>query len=78
MTLMEIQKLIELGILTPDCGASTTSGKLSPTLKRDARRWMKERERMTSGSLLSRILALDDRKGKATIIGRAGDMQAGA
>jgi hypothetical protein len=84
MTLKELQKLIELGILTPDCGPSTTSEKLSPELKRDARRRMKGRERMTSGLLLSRILARlrreeqDDRKEEATIIDRVGNMEAGA
>ena len=76
MTLMELQKLIELGILTPDCGSSATSEKLPPELRRDAGRQMRERERRTSGPLLSRILALDDRKGKATIIDRVGNMRA--
>ena len=76
MTLMELQKLLELGILTPDCGSSATGGKLPPEPKRNAGRQMSERERVTSGSLLSRILALDDRKGKATIIDRVGNMRA--
>jgi hypothetical protein len=70
--------LIELGILTPDCGLSATHRKLSPELKREATGWMKETEGMTGGRLLSRILALDDRKGKATIIDRVGNMQPGA
>jgi hypothetical protein len=56
MTQTERQELIELGILTPDCGPSITYRKLSPELKREARRRMKERERMTSGLLLRRIL----------------------
>jgi hypothetical protein len=56
MTQMERQKLIQLGILTPDCGSSVTYWKLSPELKREARRRMNERERMTGGLLLARIL----------------------
>jgi hypothetical protein len=56
MTQMERQQLIEFGILTPDCGPSSTYWKLSPELKREARRRMKERERMTGGLLLTRIL----------------------
>jgi hypothetical protein len=56
MTQMERQQLIELGILTPDCGPSIAFWKLSPELKREARRRMKERERMTGGLLLIRIL----------------------
>ena len=55
MTQVERQQLIELGILTPDCGPSITYWKLSPELKREVRRRMKERERMTSGLLLTRI-----------------------
>ena len=56
MTLLERQKLIELGVLTPDCGPSITYFKLSPELKREARRRMKQRERMSGGLLLARIL----------------------
>jgi hypothetical protein len=56
MTQVERQQLIELGILTPDCGPSVKYWKQSPELKREARRRMKERERMTSGLFLNRIL----------------------
>jgi hypothetical protein len=56
MTQVERQQLIEFGILTPDCGPSITYWTLSPELKREARRRMKERERMTGGLLLIRIL----------------------
>jgi hypothetical protein len=56
MTQIERQQLIELGILTPDCGPGITYWKLSPELKRQARRRMTERERMTGGLLLARIL----------------------
>ena len=56
MTQKERRQLIELGILTEDCGPSITYWKLSPQLKREARRRMNERERMTSGLLLTRIL----------------------
>jgi hypothetical protein len=56
MTQKERRQLIELGILTKDCGPSITYWKLSPQLKREARRQMNERERMTSGLLLTRIL----------------------
>jgi hypothetical protein len=56
MTESERQQLIEFGILTPDCGPSTKYSNLSPELKREARRQMKERERMTGGLLLTRIL----------------------
>jgi hypothetical protein len=56
MTQAERQKLIEFGILTPDCGPSIKYWKLSPELKREARRRMKERERMAGGLLLARIL----------------------
>ena len=56
MTQMERQKLIEFGVLTPDCGTGMTYQKLSPELKREARRRMKEREQMTTGLLLTRIL----------------------
>ena len=56
MTQSERQQLIEFGILTPDCGPGTKFWKLSPELKREARRRMKERERMTGGLLLTRIL----------------------
>ena len=48
--------MIDLGILTEDCGPSITYWKLSPELKREARRQMGERERMTGGRLLTRIL----------------------
>ena len=61
MTQAERQKLIEFGILTPDCGPSINYWKLSPELKREARRRMKERERMTGGLLLARILELRKR-----------------
>jgi hypothetical protein len=56
MTHSERQRLIEFGILTPDCGPGAKYSKLSPELKREARRRMKERERMTGGLLLTRIL----------------------
>jgi len=56
MTQVERQKLIEFGVLTPDCGPSITYQKLSPELKREARRRMKKREQMTGGLLLTRIL----------------------
>jgi hypothetical protein len=56
MTQMERQKLIELGVLTPECGPGIRYWKLSPKLKREARRRMKEREQMTGGLLLTRIL----------------------
>jgi hypothetical protein len=55
MTQQERQQLIKLGILTEDCDPSITSWKLSPQLKREARRRVKERELMT-GLLLTRIL----------------------
>lgn len=56
MTQAQRQQLIELGIFTPDCAPSTNYRKLSPELKREARRRIKERERMTGGLLLTRIL----------------------
>jgi len=56
MTQKERRQLIELGILTDDCGPSITYWKLSPELKREARRQMNQRERMTGGRLLTRIL----------------------
>jgi len=56
MTQIERQKLIEFGVLTPDCGPGITYGNLSPELKQETRRRMKERERMTGGLLLTRIL----------------------
>jgi hypothetical protein len=56
VTQIERRQLIELGILTPDCGPSTGYWKLSPELKREVRRQMKEKERMTGGLLLARIL----------------------
>ena len=55
MTQKERQQLIKLGILTKDCDPTITSWKLSPELKREARRRARERERMT-GLLLTRIL----------------------
>ena len=55
MTLVELQRLIELGILTPDCAPSFATRKLSPKLRREARQRVKERDAM-SGLLLSRIL----------------------
>ena len=58
MTQVDRQKLIELEVLTPECGPSATYRKLSPELKQEARRRMKEREQMTGGLLLNRILAL--------------------
>jgi hypothetical protein len=58
MTQVERQKLIELEVLTPECGPSVTYRKLSPELKRGARRRMQEREQMTGGLLLTRILEL--------------------
>jgi len=89
MTQKERRQLIELGILTEDCGPSISYGKLSPQVKREARRRMNERERMAGGLLLARILdrlkelkkgkeEQDDRKGKTTIIGRVGNMEARA
>jgi hypothetical protein len=56
MTQAQRQQLIEFGILTPDCGPSSKYWKLSPELKREARRRIKEKERMTGGLLLTRIL----------------------
>ena len=56
MTQLERQKLIELGVLTPDCGPSVRYCKLPAELKREARRRMERREQMTGGLLLSRIL----------------------
>lgn len=50
------QQLIELGVLTPDCGPSIKYRKLSPELKREAQRRMRERERLAGGLLLTRIL----------------------
>jgi len=56
MTLVERQRLIELGILTPDCDPRiTTSRKVPSERKREIGRWVKEREAM-SGVLLTRIL----------------------
>jgi hypothetical protein len=55
MTLVELQRLIELGILTPDCAPSFATRKLSPELRREARQRVKQRDAM-SGRLLSRIL----------------------
>jgi hypothetical protein len=58
MRQVERQQLIELGILTPDCDPRiSTSQKVSPEVKRNVRRWVKEREAM-SGVLLTRILEL--------------------
>ena len=56
MTQAQRLQLIELGILTPDCGPSCNYLKLSPELKREARRRLNEREHMTGGLLLTRIL----------------------
>ena len=56
VTQKERQQLIDLGILTEDCGPSIKYWKLSPELKREARRRMNERERMAGGHLLTRIL----------------------
>ena len=56
MTQKERRQLIELGILTEDCGPSIAYWKLSPELKREARRRMNQREHMTGGRLLTRIL----------------------
>jgi hypothetical protein len=55
MTQAQRQQLIELGVLTPDCGPSINYSKLSPELKLETRRRMRERERM-AGLLLTRIL----------------------
>jgi hypothetical protein len=56
MTQKERRQLIELGILTQDCGPSVTYWKLSPQLKREARRRMNQKERMAGGGLLTKIL----------------------
>ena len=56
MTQTDRQQLIDLGVLTPDCGPSDTYWKLSPELKREARQRMKKREEMTGGRLLMKIL----------------------
>ena len=56
MTQIERQKLIELGVLTPDCGPSLMYRKLPVELKREDRRRVRARERMTGGLLLTRIL----------------------
>ena len=56
MTQIDRQQLIELGVLTPDCGPGNTYWKLPPELKRETRRRIKEREQMTGGLLLARIL----------------------
>lgn len=56
MTQAQRQQLIELGILTPDCAPNMEYRNLSPELKRETRRRMRERERMTGGLLLARIL----------------------
>ena len=56
MTQAQRQQLIELGVLTPDCGPSSKYRTLSPELKREAQRRMRERERMAGGLLLARIL----------------------
>ena len=55
MTLVEIQRLIELGILTPDCDPSFAMRKLSPALRGETTRRVKQKEDM-SGLLLARIL----------------------
>ena len=56
MRQLERQQLIELGILTEECGPSISYWKLSPQVKREARQRMNDRERMTGGLLLARIL----------------------
>lgn len=56
MTQIERQKLIEFGVLTTDCGPTIAYRKLPPELKREVRRRIRERERMTGGLLLARIL----------------------
>jgi hypothetical protein len=53
MTVAEIQRLIELGILTPDCDPSSATRERSPELKLEGRRWVRED---MSGPLLTRIL----------------------
>ena len=54
MTLVEIKRLIELGILTPDCDPTFAMRKRSPELKSEGRRWVRED---MSGPLLASILA---------------------
>ena len=56
MTQAQRRELIELGVLTPDCAPGFKYQKLPPELKREARRRMRERERMAGGLLLTRIL----------------------
>jgi len=58
MTQVEREILIQLQVLTSECGPNARYRKLSPELKREARRRMKEREQMTGGLLLTRILEL--------------------
>jgi len=53
MTLVEIKRLIELGILNPDCDLSFATRKRSPELKSEVRRWVRED---MSGPLLTRVL----------------------
>jgi len=53
MTLSEIKRLIELGILTPDCDSSFATRKRSLELKSESRQWVRED---MSGPLLIRIL----------------------
>jgi hypothetical protein len=53
MTLLEIKRLIELGILTPDCDPNFATRKRSPELKSEVRRWVRED---MSGPLLTKIL----------------------
>ena len=53
MTLMEIRRLIELGILTPDADSSFATRKRSPKLKSEVRQWVRED---MSGPLLTKIL----------------------
>jgi hypothetical protein len=53
MTLMEIRRLIELGILTPDSDSSLATRKRSPKLKSEVRQWVRED---MSGPLLTKIL----------------------
>ena len=56
MTQMEREKLIELGVLTPDCGPSAGFPNLPAQLKREARRRMNAREQMTGGVVLAMFL----------------------
>jgi hypothetical protein len=90
MTQKERRQLIELGILTEDCGPSTAYWKLSPQLKRGSQT-THEREgaydwwtssdqdlRAAKRSLKKERRNKNDRKGKTTISDRVGNMEAGA